>query len=127
VTAAYVPGSAAVLGPAVMPRGCLHAATGDEACVLIVHHVRERKTGPRGPVTVLQCRTHRRAFTHYPLGHMVIAGQSPLRSLLARDDQEAMARRIAHYAQLRLLSREAPGSRAWAAGTTRWDFKRGCA
>jgi general secretion pathway protein A len=37
---------------------------------------------------------------------LVIAGQSPLRSLLARDDQEAMARRIAHYAQLRLLSRE---------------------
>jgi hypothetical protein len=29
-----------------------------------------------------------------------------LRTLLARDDQEAMARRIAHYAQLRLLSRE---------------------
>ena len=37
---------------------------------------------------------------------LVIAGQSPLRTLLARDDQEAMARRIAHYAQLRLLSRE---------------------
>ena len=37
---------------------------------------------------------------------LVIAGQSPLRSLLARDDQEAMARRIVHYAQLRLLSRE---------------------
>jgi uncharacterized membrane protein len=37
---------------------------------------------------------------------LVIAGQSPVRALLARDDQEAMARRIAHYAQLRLLSRE---------------------
>jgi type II secretory pathway predicted ATPase ExeA len=36
---------------------------------------------------------------------LVIAGQSPLRSLLARG-QEAMARPIAHYAQLRLLSRE---------------------
>lgn len=65
-----MPRSAAVLGPAVMPRGCVHAATGDEACVLVVHHVRERKTGPRIPVTVLQCRTHGRAFTLYPLGHL---------------------------------------------------------
>jgi hypothetical protein len=70
VTAAYVPRSAAVLGPAVMPRGCVHAAIGDEACVLVVHHVRARKTGPRIPVTVLQCRTHGRAFTLYPLGHL---------------------------------------------------------
>ena len=37
---------------------------------------------------------------------LVIAGQSPLRALLARDEQEAMARRIIHYAQLRLLSRD---------------------
>jgi hypothetical protein len=43
---------------------------GDEACVLVVHHVRQRKTGPRIPVAVLQCRTHRRAFTLYPLGHL---------------------------------------------------------
>ena len=65
-----MPRSATVLGPAVMPRGCVHAATGDEACVLVVHHVRERKTGPRIPVTVLQCQTHGRAFTLYPLGHL---------------------------------------------------------
>lgn len=64
-----MPRSATVLGPVVMPRGCVHAATGDEACVLVVHHVRERKTGPRIPVTVLQCQTHGRAFTLYPLGH----------------------------------------------------------
>jgi len=64
-----VPRSATVLGPAVMPRDCVHAATGDEGCVLVVHHVRERKTGPRIPVTVLQCQTHGRAFTLYPLGH----------------------------------------------------------
>jgi hypothetical protein len=72
VTAAYAPRSAAELGlgPAVMPRGCVHAVIGDEACVLVVHHVRQRKTGPRIPVAVLQCRTHRRAFTLYPLGHL---------------------------------------------------------
>jgi len=38
--------------------------------VLVVHHLRERKTGPQIPVTVVQCRTHRRAFTLYPLGHV---------------------------------------------------------
>jgi len=37
---------------------------------------------------------------------LVLAGQSGLKPLLGRDDQEAMARRILHYAQLRLLSRE---------------------
>src|SRR5690606_4513198 len=37
---------------------------------------------------------------------LVIAGQTPLRTLLARDEHEAMARRIIHYAQLRLLSRD---------------------
>jgi hypothetical protein len=38
--------------------------------VLVEHHQRERKTGPQIPVTVLRCRTHRRAFTLYPLGHV---------------------------------------------------------
>lgn len=53
-----------------MPRSCVHASLGDEACVLTVHHRRERKTGPQTPVMVLHCRTHRRAFTLYPLGHV---------------------------------------------------------
>ncbi len=65
-----MPRSPAALGPAVMPRGCVHAVIEDEACVLVVHHVRERKTGPRIPVTMLQCRTHRRAVTLYPHGHL---------------------------------------------------------
>jgi hypothetical protein len=65
-----VPGRGAALEPEVMPRSCLHASIGDEACVVVVHHRRERKTGPQTPVTVLQCRTHRRAFTLYPLGHV---------------------------------------------------------
>jgi type II secretory pathway predicted ATPase ExeA len=37
---------------------------------------------------------------------LIVAGQSPLRTALARDDQEAVARRIIHYAQLRLLTRD---------------------
>jgi len=37
---------------------------------------------------------------------LVLAGQPPLRTMLARADQEAMAQRLAHYATLRLLSRD---------------------
>jgi hypothetical protein len=70
VTVAYVPGSESTLVPAVMPPSCVHASKGDPACVLVVHHLRERKAGPQIPVTVVQCRTHRRAFTLYPLGHV---------------------------------------------------------
>lgn len=70
MTVAYVPGSGSTLVPAVMPPACVHAAQGDPACVLVVHHLRERKTGPQTPVTVMQCRTHHRAFTLYPLGHV---------------------------------------------------------
>jgi len=37
---------------------------------------------------------------------VVLAGQPPLRSMLARAECEAVAQRLAHYATLRLLSRE---------------------
>ena len=37
---------------------------------------------------------------------LVLAGQPPLRTMLARADQQAMAQRLAHYATLRLLSRD---------------------
>jgi len=37
---------------------------------------------------------------------VVLAGQPPLRSLLGRPDQAAVAGRLAHYATLRLLSRD---------------------
>ena len=37
---------------------------------------------------------------------VVLAGQPPLRNLLGRTDQVAMAQRLAHFATLRLLSRD---------------------
>ena len=37
---------------------------------------------------------------------VILAGQPPLRALLGRPDQVAMAQRLAHYATLRLLSRD---------------------
>jgi len=68
-TTGYVAGADGAVGPAAMPRSCVYAPAG-ERCVLVFHHQRERKTGPQIPVTVVQCRTHRRAFTLYPLGHV---------------------------------------------------------
>jgi hypothetical protein len=52
-TVAYVPGGAVVLEPVVMPQSCVHASPGDPACVLVVHHVRERKAGRPGEGTNL--------------------------------------------------------------------------
>lgn len=47
-------------------------------CEIGVHHRRLRKTGPPwGWVDVLRCRSHRKAFTVYPPGH-VPYGQVPL-------------------------------------------------
>lgn len=40
---------------------------------------------------------------------VVLVGQSPLKKMLARDDQEAVARRLAYFAALRLLTREETG------------------
>jgi type II secretory pathway predicted ATPase ExeA len=37
---------------------------------------------------------------------VILVGQPPLRAMLARDEQEAVARRLAYFATLRLLSRE---------------------
>jgi len=37
---------------------------------------------------------------------LVLAGQPPLKTILGRPEQAAMAQRLAHYATLRLLSRE---------------------
>jgi len=37
---------------------------------------------------------------------LILAGQPPLKTMLGRPDQAAMAQRLAHYASLRLLSRD---------------------
>jgi len=57
---------------------------------------------------------------------VVLAGQPKLRELLRRDDLEAVARRLAHYATLRTLSREEVGRyvehRCTIAGATELPF-----
>jgi type II secretory pathway predicted ATPase ExeA len=57
---------------------------------------------------------------------VVLAGQPPLRDLLRRDELEDVARRLAHYATLRTLSREEVGRyvehRCTVAGATSVPF-----
>jgi len=45
-------------------------ADGVRPCRLHVDHLRERRTGPGHPVTVVRCTEHKRAFTLYPPGHV---------------------------------------------------------
>lgn len=41
-----------------------------QACRIKPHHLRDRKTGPCFPLTVLHCKTHDHGFTLYPPGHV---------------------------------------------------------
>ncbi len=74
-TAPYCPQGSepASLEPVLLPSRCIYADgeadSGGDACRIGVHHLRDRKTGPAFPITVLHCYTHGRAFTLYPLGH----------------------------------------------------------
>lgn len=65
----YAGGEFGILEPAMPKVGACFALDG-VACVLWVHHMRERKTGPCFPVTVVECGTHGVSFTLYPPGHV---------------------------------------------------------
>lgn len=65
----YLPTEGGTLRPMVPDRCCRSEADGPP-CHLLVHHWRDRKTGPEFPLLVLQCRTHGIAFTLYPPGHV---------------------------------------------------------
>lgn len=65
----YTAGASGVFEPA-MPEVGPCSSRDQEACVLWVDHLRERKTGPCFPLTVLVCRTHEMGFTLYPPGHV---------------------------------------------------------
>ncbi len=69
VITAYSAGASGVLEPAIPEVGPC-ASRDREACVVWVDHVRERKTGPCFPLTVLVCGTHEVGFTLYPPGHV---------------------------------------------------------
>ena len=79
--------------PMVLPARCLWAENDSGSCEIAVHHRRKRKTGPEFAVLVLRCRTHRRAFTLYPLGQVpygraAVAPVSCDGELLGSDDDD---------------------------------------
>jgi len=53
-----------------MPSSCIFAQSDGKACRLTVDHLRERKTGPCFPLTVVRCAEHGHAYTLYPPGHV---------------------------------------------------------
>lgn len=59
---------------------------------------------------------------------VILAGQSPLKKMLASEDQEAIARRMAHYASVRPLSRDETTTyiehRLTVAGVSRSPFDK---
>lgn len=56
----------------VVPAECIAASHGGERgpCRIWLQHRRSRQTGPEFPLVVVECRTHRVAFTLYPPGHV---------------------------------------------------------
>lgn len=55
--------------PAVIPDSCPEGYKDEKICRITVDHLRDRKTGPCFPLTVVKCHTHGRCFTLYPPGH----------------------------------------------------------
>ena len=52
--------------------------SGDADCVVSIHSLRERKTGPTHPLAVCRCLTHDIAFTVYPPGFVPFARRTLL-------------------------------------------------
>jgi len=88
-------------------------------CRLGVHHLRDRKTGPCFPLTVVQCHTHGKAFTLYPPGHVPygrkpIAPVAPDGSWPGRCEAEVFEGTVFEAAV------DAAGGRAWPRFDEEW-------
>jgi hypothetical protein len=66
---AYAPDDSGRWAPVAIPTNCPMGARAAECHIGIDHH-RARKTGPRVPVVVVACSTHKCRFTLYPCGHV---------------------------------------------------------
>lgn len=75
VVTPYSADESGMLLPA-MPDMCPRAERTGGACAIFLDHYRDRSTGPRFPLSVLRCRTHRVGFTLYPPGHVPYGRQS---------------------------------------------------
>lgn len=99
------------------PSSCPDHNADEVACRVLVNHYRVRKTGPKFPLLVAMCRTHRKAFTVYPPGH-VPYGRVPL-AHLAPDGGEVQRQHDAPAARTRAgtlfeAAQDAAAGRRWA-------------
>lgn len=105
--------------PMVLPASCLWAESESGCCEIAVHHRRERKTGPEFAVLVLRCRTHRRAFTLYPLGQvpygrLAVAPVGCDGDLLGREDTDgASGPSLGWQTTVFLAALQAASGQAW--------------
>jgi hypothetical protein len=79
-----------VLSPKVLPTRCPCDEVG---CHVTAHSLRQRKTGPAFPLTVIRCVTHGRAYTLYPpgqvpYGRVAIAPVDPSGRLVTSEEGE---------------------------------------
>ena len=100
-------------------------------CVIKPHHLRDRKTGPCFPLSVVRCETHGRGFTLYPHGHVPYGRRaiaplapdgSPVRQTPDRSDSSRSSEFSNTYFDAAL---DAAAGRAWprepeGGGQDRW-------
>lgn len=92
-------------------------------CRIRVHHVRDRKTGPCFPITVVHCLKHGRAFTLYPLGH-VPYGRVAIAPVGADGEPLCGERLDPWRSTLFVAALDAASGRAWtrtASAGSRWE------
>lgn len=100
-------------------------------CLIRPHHLRERKTGPCFPLSVVRCQTHGRGFTLYPHGHVpygrrAIASMAPDGSPLHETAAAPAHSRPSEFANTYFdAALDAAEGRAWprepqAGGNDRW-------
>lgn len=95
ITAPYRADVAGRLIPTLPSAGPCSAS--GEVCRIGIHHWRSRKTGPRFPLAVCECRQHGETFTLYPPGHVPYGRRPLLRQApdggTVRGDDEGVGRR----------------------------------
>jgi hypothetical protein len=65
VTTGYFLDAAGILEPAI-PMTCPEGSSHGKRCDVRRHSIRQRRTGPKFPLTVARCHTHDGSFTLYP-------------------------------------------------------------
>jgi hypothetical protein len=120
----YSASASGVLQPA-LPKVGPCSSRDRAACALGVDHVRERKTGPCFPLTVLVCETHGVGFTLYPPGHVpygraAVATVAPDGGVILEGPKGAAAFEGTVFAAALSASEGVAWDRARPGGSARW-------